>query len=273
MREKQPSRPLSNAKNKNEALDWDRLLASYMSLDALPGDLMASESEKERILSVYNRALKQASSGNIDMAKIALEKLTASWPQFTEASSLYGVLLAKERRYREAEAHFEKVLLASPDTELAQSVDRCRLAAREERIRQAARDSRQQKGETLLMPVRAHMAKSGILERAGQEGGGSGRVQMAGRREQEEILRMEEGMAAKNKRAHSKMSRLIQGLTLAIIAASLLFLLFYFAIRPGILKNEERRERLEWLEAVLEDRSEDEAVSDILDFYHKTFEP
>ena len=80
-------------------------------------------------------------------------------------------------------------------------------------------------------------------------------------------------MAAKNKRAHSKMSRLIQGLTLAIIAASLLFLLFYFAIRPGILKNEERRERLEWLEAVLEDRSEDEAVSDILDFYHKTFEP
>ncbi len=272
MREKQAQGPLSNAKNKREALDWDRLLASYKELDSLPGDLLASEGELERILSVYNRALTQVSTGNIDMAKIALEKLTATWPQFTEASSLYGVLLAKEGRYREAEEHFAKVLLASPDTSLAQSVERCRLAAREERIRKEARDSRRRQGENLLMPVRAHMARSGILQRAGQEGGG-GRVQMASRREQEEILRMEEGVAAQARRSHGKVSRLIQGLTLAIILASLLFFVFYFAVRPAILKNEDRRERLDWLEGVLEDRSGEAAVADILDLYRKTFGP
>ncbi len=84
---------------------------------------------------------------------------------------------------------------------------------------------------------------------------------------------MEEGVAAQARRSHGKVSRLIQGLTLAIILASLLFFVFYFAVRPAILKNEDRRERLDWLEGVLEDRSGEAAVSDILDLYRKTFSP
>lgn len=272
MREKREQKTLADVKNRSEAIDWDRVLASYQALDSLPEDLMASEGEKERLLSVYNRALQQAGGGNSDVAMIALEKLTSSWPQFAEASSLFGVLLAKERRYREAEERFEKVLLASPDAGLAKAVDRLRLAAREERIRQEARDSRRRKEEKLLMPVRAHMAKSGILQRAGFEGG-TGRMQMAGRREQEEVLRMEESLASQTRRTHSKLTRLIQGLTIAVIAASLLFLLFYFAVRPAILRGEDRRERLAWLERILEEQKEDQGVAEILDLYRKTFDP
>jgi tetratricopeptide (TPR) repeat protein len=261
---------LQPAKSKTETLDWDRVLSSYRELDSLPGDLVASESEVERLLSVYNRALRQATTGNADVAMIALEKVTANWPQFAEASSLYGVLLAKERRYRAAEEQFEKVLLAAPDTSLARTVDRCRLAAREERIREQARDSSRRRKEQKLAPVRAHMARSGILQRAADEQG-TGRVQMAGRREQDEVLRMEEGLSPGARRVHGKVSRLVQGLLIAVIVSSVLFLVFYFVIRPMIVRNEARREQLEWLERVLDERSEDVPVAEILDLYRRTF--
>ncbi len=270
MRQNQAGRPVPHAKNRADALDWDRVIDSYTELSAVPEDLLASEGEQDRILAVYNRALKQARTDNSDIAKIALEKLTASWPQFAQAASLYGVLLAKERRYRDAEEQFEKVLLASPDTALAKAVDRFRLAAREERIREEARDNRRKRGEKLLVPVRAHMAKSGILQRAADEDG-TGRVQMASRREQGEVLRMEEGMALDSRRSFGSLNRLIQGLAAAVIAVTLIFLIFYFAIRPSILRNEDRRERLEWLERVLNESREDETVAGILDLYRKTF--
>ncbi|MFA5587067.1 MAG: hypothetical protein WDA02_11195 [Saccharofermentanales bacterium] len=266
----QTDRPAQTARSKADTLDWDRVLSTYRKLESLPSILHASESEEERILSVYNRALTQASTNNIDMALIALEKLAVNWPQFSEAGSLYGVLLARERRYRAAEEQFEKVLLAAPDSPLARTVDRCRLAAREERIREQARDSSRVHKDRVLAPIRAHMARSGILQRATDDQG-AGRIQMAGRREQEDALRMEEGLSPGSRRAHSSVSRLIQGLTLALILASLLFLLFYFAIRPAIVRNEARREQLEWLERILEEQRGDPSVGGILDLYRRTF--
>ncbi len=270
MQPSQADRPLQAAKSKAETLDWSRVLASYRRLESLPDDLLVSESEKERLLAVYNRALQQAATGNEDVALIALEKLTSNWPQFAEAASLYGVLLAKERRYRAAEEQFEKVLLAAPDTSLARTVDRCRLAAREERIREQARDSSKRRKEQKLAPVRAHMARSGILQRAADEQG-TGRVQMAGRREQEEILRMEDGMSPSARRIHGKVSRLVQASLIAVIAAAILFLVFYFVIRPMIVRAEARREQLEWLERILHERSQEDAVAEILDMYRRTF--
>lgn len=270
MRPNQADRPIKAAKNKAESLDWDRLLTNYRELDSLPDDLFVSESEQERLLSVYNRALKQAKTGNTDVAMIALEKLTANWPHFAQAASLYGVLLAKERRFRAAEEQFDKVLLAAPDSSLARSVDRCRLAAREERIREQARDSSLRRKEQKLAPIRAHMARSGILQRAADEQG-TGRVQMASRREQEDILRMEEGLTPGVRRMHGKVSRLSQGLIIAAVVAASLFLIFFFLIRPVIINNEARRERLEWLERILEEQVQDQSVGEILDLYRRTF--
>ncbi|NLA71867.1 MAG: hypothetical protein GX850_05560 [Clostridiaceae bacterium] len=273
MRHNQTNRSALPARNKAETLNWDRVLETYKALKELPEELPVSEGERERILAVYNRALEQAGTGHNDVAMIALEKLTSGWPQFSQAASLYGVLLAKERRYREAEEQFDKVLLASPDSALATTVDKCRMAAREERIREQARDSSKKRNEHVLMPVRASMAKSGILQRAADEDG-TGRIQMAGRREQEEAYRMAQNKTSDTSRTQGNVVRLIQGLTLAVITASLLFLIFYFAIRPIILKNEARRERLEWMEKILEEReSENESVAEILDMYRKTFPP
>lgn len=273
MQQNHNNRSVLEARNKSATLDWDRVLESYKKLEALPQELPASEGERERILSVYNRAVEQTVTGNRDVAMIALEKLTSGWPQFSEAASLYGVLLASQRRYGEAEAQFDKVLLASPDTALANKVDKCRMAAREERIREQARDNSKRKNENLLMPVRANMARSGILQRATDEDG-TGRIQMASRREREEALQMAQNKMSNESRAHGNVVRLIQGLTIAIVVASLLFLLFYFAVRPMVLKNEARRERLEWMEKVLEERGkDDDSIAEILDMYRKTFPP
>lgn len=270
MRRDQGERPVQAAKNKSETVDWDRILSTYRELDSLPGMIHASEGEMDRLLSVYNRALRQATTGNADIAMIALEKLSSNWPQFAEAGSLYGVLMARERRYRAAEEQFEKVLLAAPDTSLARTVERCRLAAREERIREEARDSSMRRKDQKLAPIRAHLAKSGILQRAADEQG-TGRVQMAGRREQEEALRMEEGLSPGLGRIHGKLSRLTRGLLAALVAALLIFLAFYFLIRPMIVRSEARRERLEWLERMLEEGREDETIAGILDLYRRTF--
>ncbi len=72
-------------------------------------------------------------------------------------------------------------------------------------------------------------------------------------------------------RQHSSLVRLIQGLTIAIIAASLLFLLFFFVLRPVILRNEARLERLNWLERVLEEQRDEDPIAEILDMYRDTF--
>jgi len=155
----------SSVKNKAHVFDWDRVISKYEKLEDLPGDLPVSDSESERIVSVYNRAIDQIRTDNTDVAMIALEKVSVRWPHFIEASSLYGLLLAKMQRFAEAEKQFEKVLLASPDDDIVPTINEWRKRAREERIREEARDSSKRRREDRLLPVRASLAKSGILAR------------------------------------------------------------------------------------------------------------
>ncbi len=258
-------------KNKAEVFNWDRVILKFEKLKSLPQALPISGSEQERILSVYNRAIEQIHTDNTDVAMIALEKLSSSWPHFLEASILYGLLLAKMNRFAEAEKQFEKVLLASPDSDFAPTVNGWRKEAREERIREEARDSSKRRKEQKLLPVRASLASSGILQKAADEDG-TGRVQMASRKEQEEILRSGSDFSQESSRSRFGSAKVIQGITIAVIIASILFLIFYFAIRPSIVRNENRRARLEWIETALNERAgKNESIDEILDAYRKAF--
>lgn len=258
-------------KSKADVFDWGRVISKFTKIDNLPRELPVSGSERERIISVYNRAIDQVRTDNTDVAMIALEKLSVRWPHFIESSCLYGLLLAKSQRFAEAEKQFEKVLLASPDANAAPMINEWRKEAREERIREEARDSSKRRREHKLLPVRASLASSGILQRAADEDG-TGRVQMASRREQEEILRPGGDFRQGVDSSSTGTTKLVYGLLIAVIVASVLFLIFYFVIRPSIVANENRRTRLEWLEAALSEREEeDESISDILDAYKKAF--
>ena len=146
-----------------------------------------------------------------------------------------------------------------------------RKRAREERIREEARDSSKRRREDRLLPVRASLAKSGILQRAADEDG-TGRVQMASKREQDEMLRAGGDYVQGGETSRTGMAKIAQGLTIAVIVASVLFIIFYYAIRPAIVANENRRTRLEWLETVLVERSEeDQAIRKILEAYRNAF--
>lgn len=261
----------SSVKNKAHVFDWDRVISKYEKLEDLPGDLPVSDSESERIVSVYNRAIDQIRTDNTDVAMIALEKVSVRWPLFIEASSLYGLLLAKMQRFAEAEKQFEKVLLASPDADIVPTINEWRKRAREERIREEARDSSKRRREDRLLPVRASLAKSGILQRAADEDG-TGRVQMASKREQDEMLRAGGDYVRAVETSRGGTAKVLQGLTFAVIVASILFIIFYFAIRPAIVANENRRTRLEWLETALVERSgEDESIRKMLEAYRNAF--
>ena len=261
----------SRAKPKKDTVDWDRIKARFISLSELPGGIIASSTEEERILAVFNRALEQSKTGNSDVAMIALSKLTSRWPNFMAASTLYGVLLAEARRYAEAEKLFEQVLLQAPDSEDAKTIEYCRQAAREERIREEAHDRSQRSKEQKLLPVKARMARSGILTRAADDGK-SGRTEMAGKKEQEDVLRMTGDYAPVNSPERKPVSRAVRVLAICVAAVSALFLIFYFAIRPGILAAEQRRTRLEWLEKqLISEESTDEHIADLLKQYKKYF--
>ncbi|NLZ66216.1 MAG: hypothetical protein GX910_00925 [Clostridiaceae bacterium] len=261
----------NRAKSKRDEVDWDAIKSRFLPMETLPKDLIASRTEGERALAAFNRALEQSKTGNSDVAMIVLGKLTSRWPTFLAASTLYGVLLAEARRYAEAEQRFEQVLLQAPDSEDARTIEYCRMAVREERIREEARDRSRKIKEQKLMPVRARMARSGILQKAADDTG-AGRTQMASRREQENVLKMGEDDTRMTAHERRPFTRAIRVLAISVIVVAVLFLVFYFAIRPSILAAEQRRQRLEWLEHQLtSEQVDDNTARKILEHYRRAF--
>jgi hypothetical protein len=64
----------SSVKNKAHVFDWDRVISKYEKLEDLPGDLPVSDSESERIVSVYNRAIVESLPGSGWYAHLGLGK-------------------------------------------------------------------------------------------------------------------------------------------------------------------------------------------------------
>jgi hypothetical protein len=61
-------------------------------------------------------------------------------------------------------------------------------------------------------------------------------------------------------------------LAISVIVVAVLFLVFYFAIRPSILAAEQRRQRLEWLEHQLtSEQVDDNTARKILEHYRRAF--
>jgi hypothetical protein len=95
---------------------------------------------------------------------------------------------------------------------------------------------------------------------------------MASKREQDEMLRAGGDYVRGVETSRGGMAKVLQALTFAVIVASILFIIFYFAIRPAIVANENRRTRLEWLETALVERSgEDESIRKMLEAYRNAF--
>lgn len=252
---------------------WRKAVDAFPKLQAPPRGAFRSEREATRACTVFNRAIDQLRGGNRDIALIALEKLSADHPLFSEAQFLCALCLADNRRFREAEDRIEKALLSQPDPDLREAMEACRLDVREARVRREAEETTRRRDEAALLPVRAKLARGGILHRAA---GSDGRdVRMAGYREREEVMRRlregGEGTIAPEDprdRAGLRTVRLVS-LVVAILAA--VALLYFLVIRPHVAETARLRERLTWFEQQLETRPADETVGALRDAYHAAF--
>lgn len=252
---------------------WQAALSKIKALEVTPRGAFTTEREAERALSIYNRALEHIHSDNEDIAMIALEKIVATYPLFTDAAVLYGLCLGAARRYKDAGLQFEKALLSDPAPEEKELLEYLLEQARLFRRRADDFERSRRRNEKKLLPVRANLAQAGILERAAGSDVGDG-VRMASAKERDELMRQinqadKASSAASNYRASRGKTKIIS--IIAILAALLLFLI-YFLIVPAVTRAKERDERLKWLEKEIGEKAEtSEVFQVILDDYNNAF--
>jgi tetratricopeptide (TPR) repeat protein len=252
---------------------WQAALSKIEKIEETPAGVFTSQREAERAISIYNRALEHLHTGNEDIAMIALEKLVATYPLFTDAAVLYGLSLGADRKYKNAELQFNKALLTDPDPADVEvlrhlQAQACLCKDRDEELERSRR-----RNEKKLLPVRASLAQAGILERAAGSADGDG-VRMASSRERDDLMRQinQGNKGSYSSSSYGSRNKTVQIISIVIIIAALLFFLVYFLIAPAIAKANDRNRRLDWLEEKLVEGAEtDEAFQVILDDYQRTF--
>lgn len=203
----------------------------------------------------YNAALETYVSGKEEEGMRRLAQISGDYPLFAQAGHLYGILLAAEGRFEEAEEHLKRIrLLELAEDERHHLNEEIEALSRETRKLKRER-ARLKRREDLLMPVKSEIARNSILIKAGDDNRGvfSGAKEPAESDMQDGPALIYEDNSEKEKQKTALV--LIFGIAIAVLA----LLLFFFLIRPGIMKqralDRERNERLEWLEKHLLDRA------------------
>ncbi len=258
-------------------MNWEKEIKKLTAL--LPGEVRvsASEKENERALNQYNRALEHIEEGNLDMAMIALDRLTSEFPLFAKAAHLYGLCLGWQRNWQPAEKMLQQALLSELSDEEYHAVEKAKYAAREGKIRAKEINKSKRQKEDLLLAVKADLAKGGILEKA-DHSKRADKMRMATAREREEVLKQirdqEQGRLPRGIQVDTgeDRGRWLQIISLIAISAAVIFLIFYFLIRPGIIDRRLQKEKLSWIETELEKRAAaEELVADLLKDYQSKY--
>ena len=171
----------------------------------------------------------------------------------------------------------QKALLSDLSAEEYQAVETAMLVAREGKIRARESGKAKRKKEKMLSEVKANLARGGILERA-DHSRKADKMRMATAREREEVLQQiraqEQGGLPQGLELDTGQSfnRKVQIISLIVIVAAVIFLVFYFWIRPGIIRQRETSKRLDWIVREMEKRATAEPdVSDLLTEYRSRF--
>ena len=236
----------------------------------------ASERESERAVAMYNRALEQIENDNWDVAMIALDRLTSEFSLFSQAAYLYGLCLCRQQNWRAAEEMFQKAQLSDLSEQEYEIVEAAKLVAREGKIRDKAKSERRRK-DNMLNRVKADLIRGGILERS-ERGRRADKMRMATAREREEVLKQiraqEQGKLPRGLELDTGQSdnRKVQLISLIVIICAVIFLLFYFLIRPGIISNRRTEQKLDWLEQQMEQQAPvKQEIADLLDMYRSRY--
>lgn len=282
-------------------MDWRNAAAAFPLLEEKDiAFLQLSKEEKEKVLTLFNRAVSNAQTDSADIAMIALKKLLTQYPSWGEAALLYGVCLAIDGRYKRAAASFEhavsvglkteeltymaQVYNREADTEFAQ--ERRHAQGDDEAARKgllASVFSSKKKRSSVYSEIeteeRGHM-QAPILTRVPRS---SGKAKLATDRERRDVM-MQSGAPKSDSQDEEidvsipktpaeklRMTTIALG---GVLLAVLLGLAIWFLIIPAVStyrENSNASAKLKYLLSSMEAQKSDPLVSGILSDYAKTY--
>lgn len=258
-------------------MNWDKAIKNLPELNSDNIQVSASERENERAAGLYNRALEQIADGNSDVAMISLDRLTSEFPLFAEAAHLYGLCLGQQKNFSAAEKMLRQAELSDLSEDDFDAVREAKLAAREGKIRAQEKVRSRKQKEDKLSGVKANLARGGILEKT-DHSKRADKMRMATAREREEVMQQiraqeQDGLPRGIEiDTGNRSNRWLQFVSIIVIICSVIFLVFYFFIRPGIIKRQEIDRKLSWIEQEMESRAEDDVgIADMLTDYMSKF--
>lgn len=228
-------------------LNWKLRIDYFQPLEKEDLDLFAPPGEVYRVARSYNTALALYVDGRKEEAMHALAQISSDYPLFPQASHLYGIILAAEAKFSEAESVLERVRLLELADEERRQVEEEYAALRQETQRIRRENATFRGREEVLGSVKKQIALESILTQAPSLG-------------EEEIPmgRIGQQVVWDNPAENRKTYMTI----VIVLGLAVLFLLIFFLFwRPEIQRQQaisrERIEKIEWLEDTLQSRAMD----------------
>lgn len=278
-------------------MDWFEAAKSIPPIenrDLLRFNLSAEE--QEAVLKQYNKALSNAASDSADISAITLRKLLTRFPEWGEATLLYGICLAIDGKMNRASAGFQHALEVGLRSEqLTYLAQVCSRDANAELSTRAQMPEDINPAKTLISSVipksnplvqeenqirpRTHM-QAPILVKTSRH---PNRTKMATDRERRELLM--QSTSSNGELPDDEIDVSIPKtpaeklrITLIILGALLIIAGLYFLttlwILPEIDRVKERNkanERLDYLTGALYENSADPEISEILRLYESEY--
>lgn len=242
-------------------------------------NLFATPREVSEAIESYNKALSLLKSDqpDLDQAARLLAVISSDYPMFPEAMHVYAILLAADKKYQAANELLKKVALldisqdqANMLTEQRVVLDR-ELALAESRARDKEQQNRADES------AKKNFSLANVLEKAGHSKYSS-HIDQADINKINKMLGNEDPSDLSGEIAQEEKQDTIH-FTLKVLALAILtFLIFYFGIRPAIIKSRggdlQVQKQLTWLEKELaKGAGREPALEDLYDRYREKFDP
>jgi tetratricopeptide (TPR) repeat protein len=282
-------------------LDWPQLIGQFAPLSKDDVPRFAPPREMEQAVATYNKAIFNLSHDNSDIALIALHKLTATYPLFTEAVLLLGYCLAENGHWLAAREHIELAILGGmPEKQIGTARSALlEIEEQEKKLEAPPSPGKPLGGLAWIRPVRKPVRKPVKPVHAGNDGqtetsispsaillktGHRNKMRVASARERRAVTGPGEqpGRPAGQETAPLNARALPAGLvrmTLLVLGGLTVLALLVFAgvfwAAPLIEKSLQRSQssRLAWLIGRLEELSgQNPVIGQILNDYEKEFD-
>ncbi|NLJ70330.1 MAG: hypothetical protein GX328_02540 [Clostridiaceae bacterium] len=240
-------------------MNWQKQYQFFEKLTADQVGLFATPRELEQALKTYNHALDLLKSGKQAQAISLLKTVADDFPMFSYASHLYGTVMAAQKDFKQANDYFKKVALLDIDQDQADLLQQqMKLVAHEINLLEH-QENLLKKRNTAFSSVKKEISIADILEKAPRKkhvpGANQEEIALINRRlGNEDPADLSGELALENRRANLKFAAIV------IAIGGIVFLIFYFGIRPIILSSrteyDQSYKRLQWLEQEMEFRAE-----------------